>query len=564
MPAALAREEPTTEARGAGSGPQPHARQELADKTQRAVGLAVLGFGLLGCLFRIFRYGQNLPLWSDECFLAVNFIRRGYLELLGPLENGQIAPILFLWVQRLAVALLGFSEWSLRLFPLACGLLSVILFCHLSRRVHESDPVSLFLAVGIFAVSVHPIRHAAEAKPYAADLLVAIILLILAVEWLHAPWRLGWLWSLTAAVPLALGLSNPAIFVVAGVWIGLLGPVWWGGRGRARRAYCILAATIVLTFALLYLLVGRPQSGGAMEGLRQYWAASFPPLADPARLVAWLVSVHTGSAFAYPGGGSAGLSTATAMATLAGASSMARRGQKAVVICLLAPFGFGLLAASLRLYPYGTEARMMQFVAPAICLLTGRGAADALARVRSDCVRRKLLAGATIGLVACGVWPQVVSSLVPYRMRYDHESREYARRFWPEQSRDATLVCADLDFGIAPRDGWQARKAWYLCNQMIYSPARRGAPGGDERNVSPEHPLRCVLFNEPLESPAARDWLERMQRELTLKETRVFVVPVTVGEGTPAIEYWRTFDFVPRGDHPSAILAVRQAGRSMR
>jgi hypothetical protein len=38
------------------------------------------------------------------------------------------------------------------------------------------------LAVGNFAVSVHPIRHASEAKPYASDLLAAVLLLLLAAE----------------------------------------------------------------------------------------------------------------------------------------------------------------------------------------------------------------------------------------------------------------------------------------------------------------------------------------------------------------------------------------------
>ena len=84
-------------------------------------------------VFRIIRYAQNLPLWSDECFLSVNFINRGYRELLEPLDNGQIAPPLFLWAQRFFIDLGGFSEWSLRIFPLACGLTSVFLFWHLAQ-----------------------------------------------------------------------------------------------------------------------------------------------------------------------------------------------------------------------------------------------------------------------------------------------------------------------------------------------------------------------------------------------------------------------------------------------
>ena len=47
-----------------------------------------------------------------------------------------------------------------------------------------------------------------------------------------------------------------------------------------------------------------------------------------------------------------------------------------MVSCLLAPFALALVAASLKRYPYGSEARLMQFAAPSICLLSGLGAAS--------------------------------------------------------------------------------------------------------------------------------------------------------------------------------------------
>jgi hypothetical protein len=536
--------------------------QDLLDRRPLGLGAAVLAFVVLGCVFRIIRYGQNLPLWSDECFLGVNFIRRGFVQLLGPLDNGQIAPLLFLWTQRLAIDLLGFSEWSLRIFPLCCGLASMLLFWHLALRVHVADPVAYVLAVGIFAVSVHPIRHAAEAKPYATDLLVAVALLVPVAAWLRAPGQVRWLLGLAALVPVALGFSNPAIFVASGVCAGLVGPAWHSGERRQRLACVAVAAAILAGFVGFHLLLGRAQSHDAIAGLRQYWAASFPPLANPLRLVAWLADAHTGSAFAYPGGGSRGLSTATTLAMVLGAAVMIRGGQKTIVACLLAPLGLGLLAAALRLYPYGSEARLMQYAAPAICLLAGRGGAVALGCVPKVELRGKLLAGCMVGLVLCGAVPQVVSWVIPYRMSYDHEARQFARRFWPEQANGAVLRCVDLDFGVLPQNGWQGRKAWYLCNQMIYSPARRRSYRIDDREITAEHPLRCVLFNESEHHPAVREWLGRMSTIVRPSQVTVFEVPVTVGGGKPVIETWRMFEFVPRGDSPIPAVACSAEGRA--
>ena len=138
----------------------------------------------------------------------------------------------------------------------------------------------------------------------------------------------------------------------------------------------------------------------------------------------------------------------------------------------------------------------MQFVAPSICLLSGHGAALTLAWFRPLKMRRRLLWAGMLGLVACGLVPQVVSSLVPYRMLYDHQSREFARWFWSKQGENAELVCFDLDVSLDRRGTWLGRKAWHLCNRMIYSPNRLRAGHVRDQEVSIDHPLRCVVYDE--------------------------------------------------------------------
>ena len=76
---------------------------------------------------------------------------------------------------------------------------------------------SLVLAVGLFAVAYPMTRYAAEAKPYGCDLLVALAMLALAIEWLRRPDQTRWLWYLAALVGPAVGYSFPAIFMAGGV-----------------------------------------------------------------------------------------------------------------------------------------------------------------------------------------------------------------------------------------------------------------------------------------------------------------------------------------------------------
>src|SRR4051812_2639807 len=50
---------------------------------------AVAGFVALGGVLRVFVFAMNPPLWGDEACLAVNFLDRGYRDLLRPLDYGQ-------------------------------------------------------------------------------------------------------------------------------------------------------------------------------------------------------------------------------------------------------------------------------------------------------------------------------------------------------------------------------------------------------------------------------------------------------------------------------------------
>ena len=117
---------------------------------------------------------------------------------------------------------------SLRLIPFLCGLGSLLLFRHVAGRLLQG--ISLVLAVGLFAVAYPMTRYAAEAKPYGCDLLVALAMLALAIEWLRRPDQTRWLWCLAALVGPAVGYSFPAIFMAGGVSLVILGRKLAGDR----------------------------------------------------------------------------------------------------------------------------------------------------------------------------------------------------------------------------------------------------------------------------------------------------------------------------------------------
>ncbi len=348
--------------------------------------LATWAFVILGVTLRITRWGMHYPLWWDEAFLSVNFIKRGYFDLLRPLDYSQVCPVLFLWAELSVVKLLGFSEWTLRLFPLLCGTVSVVLFRHVAGRIVRGVP--LLLAVAIFAVSYHPIRHAADVKPYASDLLAALIVLAAAIEWWRGPSQARWMWVLAVVSPALIALSHPAIFVAGGVALALAPAVAKTRHRPVSIAYLVFLANTAGAFLTLYAVFTRSQAAATLTTMQTQWVAAFPPLGDLWAFCRWFFIAHTGSMFAYPCGGEGGLSSLTLLLFAVGALMLWLERRRTVLLACLGPFAMGLAAAAIRRYPYGgvadgSPARVMQYLVPSICLLTGIGAAALLAIVRN-------------------------------------------------------------------------------------------------------------------------------------------------------------------------------------
>ncbi len=539
------------------------------EKWDGKIGKFTIIFLILGISARLFRYLLNFPLWPDETFLAANFINGIYSDLLGPLAYHQVAPLLFLWLEQLFVNILGFSELTLRLFPALAGMAAVVLFFLLARKL--AGGATLLLAVALLAVSYFPIRHSAEVKPYSTDLLITLILLLPAVSWWRRPERTRPLWLLTALAPIAVGLSFPAVFVGGGVSLGILVSLAKNRMESARAAW--IAYTLVLggSFLAMYALSTGPQyrteqwlSGPAEKSQTFHnpkyrdgaWVKTFPPLDHPAELPLWLIKIHSGMLFAYPNGGRNGGSALTLVLFIVGAVVLTRRKGWDLLTFFLAPFLLALIAAAFHRYPYGYNARFNLYFAPIICLLAGIGAARVFALIRRERIRliATLIFLSILALFAIG---NISADLIqPYKNLEDLNSRRFARRFWTEEARNAELVCVYTDLGrdFFPRLWEWGNSSRYLCHQAIYSPRHRNGPCPPRWElVSPDHPLKCVVFSVPenlfphaaLDRAAREAWLEEMAADYRL-------VGLEKEEVNPDVrghhEVYEVYYFIPKED----------------
>jgi hypothetical protein len=484
-----------------------------------------------GLAWRGVRYGLGFPFWGDEAYLNINFLHRGPLELIEPLEYAQIAPLLYLWIQWLIYQVAGGGEYALRFFSLIAGGAALVLFAGLARRLLPRP--AAFVATGFFAAGYYLVRHTCESKPYAGDLLAATALLAAARPWLERP--AAWRPSLSAgllAVPL-VWLSYPAVFVAGGIGLGLLPAV---RRARQRSAWAgWLAFNICagVSFAAFYVLFAATHSAQASGSwLEDYWRDSFPPIHDPAALVWWLVRIHTGRMLAYPVGGAAFGSAFTTLLCLAGCISLVHRRRGTLVWLLVAPALLTVVAAALRRYPYGGSVRVAIHLAPSICLLAGPGAAGLIERLPRG-ARRPVLRGALTLLVVLPVLGMIRDVARPYKTPEDAAIRRVMRRVvatLPPGSVPGVLNPAEGTHGPPDGPAFHQSLRYYLELYSGRAPRWRTA-GGLDATVT-----RVLAYHGPTHGPT-RERVAAVLAEAGLVVTAARAYPLSDRSGMRLVVY---------------------------
>jgi hypothetical protein len=351
---------------------------------------------------------------------------------------------------------------------------------------------------------------------------------------------------------LLLAISYPAIFVAGGISLAF-GPDILRQRPRpARLAFLVYNVVLVASFVSLYFACTVVQAEDMGDHYRRgFWADSFPPLNQPWSIPLWMLDKHAGAMMAYPLGDRRGGSTATLLCLLAGCRGLFRLRRRQVPALLLAPFGLGLLAACLGKYPYGGSPRIMQYLAPSICLLSGLGLALGLVRIPWPSLQRGFYGTFVACLATLGVGLLVRDIRQPYRVLEDVQAREFARWFWEEAARGGEPACLKNDVGLSlDARLWRVgMSAVYQFHQKRFSERhrRREPIDLDPRRYSDERPLRLVVFNDlSTGAPAFDQWMNGLKRSFDLRRTETFVIH----PGKPGEDWLRdayvVLELVPR------------------
>jgi hypothetical protein len=326
-----------------------------------------------GTILRLTQYVSNRSLWFDEATLAQSIVNRSFSGLLKPLDYGQGAPLGFLMLERSAIQALGTSEYALRLWPLLCGITSLLLFYQVAKL--SITPKAIPIALGLFAISGPLIYYSSEVKQYSSDVAIALSVLCAAIYYESrklTPARVALFGFLGMA---AIWFSHPSVFVLAGVGMSLA-LFSFGGRQWARlRSLSIAYSLWALSFAACYSISLRHLNEN--KGLLNYWSFGFVPTPLVSLMtIEWFISTFFGI-FSNPVG--LGLSGIAALSFLVGCISVfSNRADKFFIFT--SPIVLTFIAAGLRKYPF--SGRLLLFIVPVLLLFIAEGAEQIWSRTR--------------------------------------------------------------------------------------------------------------------------------------------------------------------------------------
>ncbi|HUQ83517.1 MAG TPA: glycosyltransferase family 39 protein [Gemmatimonadaceae bacterium] len=489
---------------------------------------------VVGIVLRVIEFARDRPLWLDEAMLGLNIASRSFRELARPLDYDQSAPLLYLWLERIAVSVGGVTEPMLRLFPFIAGVALVPMVWIVARRL--AGAAAATLTTVLVALSVSLVAFGAEGKQYGVDPLATVLVISLATRVVaRSNDSRSWLTFTTGAIACLL-VSQPAVFVLAGTFVALLTDASLRRAPSALRRLFASGAVCGIVFVCLYVVLYRPTAQSAY--MRQFWEGTFltPGAPDFLRRLQLLDRATFVAPFLSS---SVGISGVIAAAWALGVGALFARSRFAGVVASL-PLVLATVATSLGMY--AVMDRLFLFAAPLVLLALGAGGAWILERAPEH----------SRGFAMVGSAAAVVAAVTPAHIERIRHPVFYAV---------GKQIIADVD-GMARGDAvyvaarsfplwvyyttdWAApdvgRLRWAASIAGAGAPAHNNAASrGDVRAADTEHLSRAYRGRvEIVGLPTGRQYLTTTRTLDPARPAADLAVPSTVDRGWSELEVER-------------------------
>lgn len=326
----------------------------------------------LGTLLRVWEYLGNRSYWLDEGSLLGNLTGKAVFDFSGTFSGDQLAPFGFIVIERCVHWIFDYETYSMRLFPLLCGITALVLFSRLARQ--SLAPGAALIALALFSLSSDLIYYSSELKQYSTDLALSLLVTLVARNLLNRPVDLKSGVRLSALAVVSPWLSFSSSFVVAGAGATLLVQRLCRRRFREAAAFAVVGGLWGISFGLCYRATRAmlsqyttmyifwdfaflPFPPKDQEGLLKFGGILLDVFVNPLNMVAPVVPPF-------------GVVVPILMLAIGGVSLWRR--DRAFFSLLVLPVLLAIVASGLRKYPF--HGRLILELVPPFFLLMAEGA----------------------------------------------------------------------------------------------------------------------------------------------------------------------------------------------
>lgn len=325
--------------------------------------LVIIITALVGVIAAIYQYLYNRSVWLDEAKLALNILDRDYLGLTQPLDSGQVAPILFLWIEKCNIELFGSNELALRLLPLLAFLISIILVIKVTALITQNKMI-VWYTTALFCLSPRLIYYASEIKQYSVDVMVLLLLYYVFFKSYKTK-------NSKRAVLIIVGMLTIFISNISVLILFVFGCYTLVFNRNKIKPLLLPAAFWGVTFGIYYSLFIHNHPNAVI--MKSYWGFAFLPR-NPFSMAFWDWIWQTfKTIFIYLLGFVAKFHINSVMALLYVFSIVIMLQKRAYKVCFLVlfPIILHLVLSMLKLYPFAP--RLVLYQVPLYLLTMGYG-----------------------------------------------------------------------------------------------------------------------------------------------------------------------------------------------
>ena len=321
---------------------------------------------LVAIIQSTFLYLYCRSLWLDEAMLSLNIINRTYSELASPLSHNQIAPILFLWIEKTFAWFFDYSEYGLRLFPLFCYWLNIILFYRLLKKIFTSNIILISL-FSLFCFNYWLLLYGTNVKQYITDVSVMIIAITFIINYERLDKKNALFLAIFGVLCIFLSSITPILLVTITL-IYLIGT-----EAKIRNnAEHLLLPIVFWSIAFIFYYIQFVHANPVKTYMVNYWTSANSFLPSPLNIPLFTdFLIHKSKIILVSLYGYRYFGLFLPIILFAGLWELKKTKNYKMLFLFVAPLTIHLILSALKLYPF--DLRMLLYTVPVLLLVTGHG-----------------------------------------------------------------------------------------------------------------------------------------------------------------------------------------------